>query len=204
MVPSSLDEVVTNWNPAERHGARRPHLVYTVPSGHNPTGATQSLERRKEIYKVAQKHNLLIVEDEPYYYLQMQPYKGANQPADPPPASDDAFLKSLIPSYLKLDVDGRVVRLDSLSKVLTPGSRVAFVVAPAEIVERFIRQAETSTQAPSGISQLVIYKLLDEAWGHSGYIKWLIHLRMEYTNRRNVMLDACEEYLPKSIASWNC
>lgn len=201
LLPSSLDEVMTNWDPAVR-GARKPHVLYTVPSGHNPTGSTQGLERRKEIYKVSQKHNLIIVEDEPYYFLQMQPYKGANQPADPAPASNAEFLRTLIPSYLSLDVDGRVVRLDSYSKVISPGSRVAFVVGPEQIIERYIRQGETSTQSPSGISQILLYKLLDEGWGHEGYLKWLIHLRMEYTSRRNVMLDACEEYVPKSVASW--
>jgi hypothetical protein len=49
----------------------------------------------------------------------------------------------------------------------------------------------------------MLYKLLDESWGHDGYFKWLINLRMEYTHRRNVILDACEKYLPRSVASWN-
>ncbi|KAK2749227.1 Aromatic/aminoadipate aminotransferase 1 [Myotisia sp. PD_48] len=201
LLPSSLDEVLTNWDTVAR-GARKPFVLYTIPSGHNPTAATQSLERRKEIYRVAQKHDLILIEDEPYYYLQMQPYKGPNTPIDPPPATIEEFLKSLLPSYLSMDVDGRVIRLDSFSKVLSPGSRVGFIVGPDQLIERMIRQSETSTQAPSGMSHIILYKLLEEGWGHEGYFKWLIHIRMEYTKRRNSMMDSYEKYLPKSIASW--
>ncbi|EEH34697.1 aromatic amino acid aminotransferase [Paracoccidioides lutzii Pb01] len=202
MLPESLDEVMTNWDAAAR-GARKPHLLYIVPSGQNPTGTTHGPERRKEIYKVAQKHDIFIVEDEPYYFLQMQPYKGVDTPPDAPPASYEAFIKSLIPSYLSIDVDGRVLRLESFSKVISPGSRMGWIVGTAEIVERYTRHSEVSTQNPSGMSQIILFKLLDESWGHAGYFDWLINLRMEYTARRNTMLDACEKYLPKSIASWN-
>ncbi|EER29497.1 Aromatic/aminoadipate aminotransferase 1 [Coccidioides posadasii str. Silveira] len=202
LLPSSLDEVLTNWDASAR-GARKPFVLYTVPSGQNPTGATQDVERRKEVYKVAQKHDIIIVEDEPYYFLQMQPYKGANAPQDPPPANYNEFLKALIPSFLSMDVDGRVVRLESFSKVLSPGSRVGWLVASEQIVERFLRNAETCTQNPSGMSQIILFKLLDEAWGHEKYLQWLVHIRMAYTNRRNVMLEACEKYLPTSVASWH-
>lgn len=201
LLPESLDEILTNWDEKAR-GARRPHLLYTVPSGQNPTGATQSLERRKAVYKVAQKHDVYIVEDEPYYFLQMQPYTGADGPEVPPPATHEDFLKALIPSFLSLDVDGRVLRFESFSKVIAPGSRVGWIVASEQVVERFVRHFETSTQNPSGISQIVLFKLLEEQWGHGGYLDWLIDLRMQYTKRRNAMLNACEQYLPKEIASW--
>ncbi|KAJ9223575.1 hypothetical protein DTO271D3_5883 [Paecilomyces variotii] len=201
LLPESLDEILTNWDEKAR-GARRPHLLYTVPSGQNPTGATQSLERRKAVYKVAQKHDVYIVEDEPYYFLQMQPYTGADGPEVPPPATHEDFLKALIPSFLSLDVDGRVLRFESFSKVIAPGSRVGWIVASEQVVERFVRHFETSTQNPSGISQIVLFKLLEEQWGHGGYLDWLIDLRMQYTKRRNAMLHACEQYLPKEIASW--
>jgi aromatic amino acid aminotransferase I len=202
LLPESLDEVLSNWDEAAR-GARKPFLLYTIPCGQNPTGSTQTAERRQEVYKVAQKHDVIIVEDEPYYYLQMQPYKGKDTPPDPPPANTEQFLKALLPSYLSMDVDGRVVRLESFSKVVAPGSRVGWVVASAQLIDRYIRYFEYATQNPSGVAQLMLYKLLDESWGHDGYFKWLINLRMEYTHRRNVILDACEKYLPRSVASWN-
>jgi aromatic amino acid aminotransferase I len=49
----------------------------------------------------------------------------------------------------------------------------------------------------------VLHKLLDESWGHEGYLRWLMHLSQEYTKRRDVMVAACEEMLPKEVVSWN-
>ncbi|KAF2723299.1 PLP-dependent transferase [Polychaeton citri CBS 116435] len=201
MRADALDDVLSNWDEAVR-GGPKPFLLYTVPTGQNPSGATQSLERRKEIYKVAQKHDLIILEDEPYYFLQMEPYTGLNAPDAPPPASYNDFLKSLVPSFLSLDVDGRVFRMDSFSKVVAPGSRVGWITASQQLIERYRTHADVSTQGPSGVSQLMLFKLLDEHWGHGGYLDWLIHIRMEYTARRNVMLEACDRYLPKEIVSW--
>jgi aromatic amino acid aminotransferase I len=201
MLPSSLDEVMTNWDERAR-GSRKPFLIYTVPTGQNPTGATQSLDRRREIYAMARKHDLYIFEDEPYYFLQMQPYAGPDAPDVLSPATHAEFLKTLVPSYLSLDTDGRVMRADSFSKVLAPGSRVGWITASEQICDRFRTHADVSTQGPSGFSQLILFKLLDEQWGHAGYIDWLMHMRSEYTRRRNVMMEACELYLPKEIASW--
>ncbi len=202
LLPGSMDEILSNWDEKSR-GARKPFVLYTVPSGQNPTGATQSLSRRKEIYKIAQKHNVYIFEDEPYYFLQMQPYTGPDAPDVPPPATNEEFLKSLVPTYLSFDTDGRVMRMDSFSKVIAPGTRVGWITASEQIIERFVRANECSVQNPSGISQMVLFKLLDEHWGHDGYLKWLINLRMQYTKRRDIILAACEKYLPKEVVSWD-
>lgn len=198
--PESMDEILSNWDESDR-GARKPHVLYTVPSGQNPTGATQGVERRKAIYEVCQKHDIYILEDEPYYFLQMQPYTGRDAPDVPPPASVEEFLDALIPSLLSIDVDGRVMRMDSFSKVVVPGSRFGWITASEQIVERYIRHAEVASQGPSGISQVILYKMLDEKWGHEGYLRWLMNLRLEYTQRRNVMLAACEDFLP-DVVSW--
>ena len=202
MLATSLNDILSTWDEAAR-GAKKPWLLYTVPTGGNPTGATQPEQRRREIYRVAQKHDLYILEDEPYYFLQMQPYTGPNAPDVPPPASHAEFLKSIVPSLLSMDVDGRVMRMDSFSKVIAPGARVGWITAPEQIVERFVRHQEVSTQSVSGFSQLALYKLLDETWGHAGYLDWLINLRLEYTKRRDVICHACEEFLPSQVASWN-
>ncbi|KAI1033349.1 hypothetical protein LB503_008397 [Fusarium chuoi] len=87
-----------------------------------------------------------------------------------------------------MDVDGRVLRMDSFSKVLVSGLRMGWITA--------------SKEGPSGILQLIIWKLVDEIWGHEGYLKWLIDLRISYTRRRNALLAACEDYLPADIALW--
>lgn len=198
----ALDNVLTNWDETVR-GGPKPFILYTVPTGQNPTGSTQSIERRKEVYAVAQKHDLIILEDEPYYFLQMDPYTGLNSPAATPPASHADFLRTLVPSYLSLDTDGRVMRFDSFSKIIAPGSRVGWITACEQIVNRYRQHADVSTQSPSGMSQLVLFKLLDEHWGHAGYLDWLLHIRAEYTARRNVLLDACELSVPKSVVSWS-
>jgi aromatic amino acid aminotransferase I len=202
MLPDDLDHMLKTWDPSERGGARKPFVLYTVPTGQNPTGATQGRERRKAIYRVAQKHDLYILEDEPYYFLQMQPYTGPQAEDVPPPATHEQFLKSLVPSYLSMDVDGRVMRLDSFSKVISPGTRTGWITASYQITERYRLHADTSTQSPSGISQLLLFKLLDEHWGHDGYLDWLMHIRLEYTKRRDCILQACEKYLPTEFVRW--
>ncbi|KAF5562131.1 aromatic amino acid aminotransferase I [Fusarium napiforme] len=200
LLPSHMDHVLETWDEDAR-GARKPHLLYTVPSGQNPTGATQSLERRREIYRVCQKHNIFIIEDEPYYFIQMKPYKGRGTDVAENETVDD-FLSSLVPSYLSMDVDGRVLRMDSFSKVLVPGSRMGWITASKEVIQKYLCHAEVANQGPSGISQLIVWKLVDETWGHEGYIKWLIDLKTNYTRRRNALLAACEDYLPTDIVSW--
>ncbi|TDZ26347.1 Aromatic amino acid aminotransferase [Colletotrichum orbiculare MAFF 240422] len=207
LLPDEMDRILSTWDPAARDGRRKPHLLYTVPSGQNPTGATQSAARRKAVYAVAQKHDLYIIEDEPYYFLQMQPYtpSSADAPSSsppPPPASVTEFLQTLIPSLLSMDTDGRVLRMDSFSKVLVPGSRLGWITASAQVVERFVRHAEVANQGPSGFSQVAVWKLLDETWGHEGYLQWLMNLRLEYTQRRNWLLAACERHLPTDVVSW--
>ncbi|KAL8697899.1 MAG: hypothetical protein Q9224_002098, partial [Gallowayella concinna] len=211
LLPAHMDDVLSNWSESER-GAQKPFLLYTVPTGQNPTGATQSAQRRREIYACAQRHDIYILEDEPYYFLQMQPHTtGSRRRRDapaapatppPPPLSHEAFLDSLLPSLLSMDTDGRVLRLDSFSKVIAPGMRVGWITASAQIIERYARYAEVSTQMPSGVSQLLLFKLLDETWGHAGYMDWLIWMRWEYTRKRDNIVDACEEFLPKEVASW--
>ncbi|KAK0729072.1 amino transferase [Apiosordaria backusii] len=198
LIPSELDYILSTWDPSERDGKRKPHVLYTVPSGQNPTGATQGPERRKQIYDVCSKHDLVIIEDEPYYYLQLPP---TTSPAASPTNTTD-FLESLLPTLLSMDTDGRVIRMDSFSKVLVPGSRLGWLTASDQFIERFLRHAEVANQGPSGFSQVILHKLLDETWGHEGYLKWLMVLQREYTERRNTLLKACEEYLPKEVVSW--
>jgi aromatic amino acid aminotransferase I len=201
LLPDAMDDILSTWD-VQTRGSRKPHLLYTVPTGQNPTGATQSHARRRAIYAVCQKHNIYIIEDEPYYFLQMQPYTGLNAPDVPPPASHAVFLKSLVPSYLSMDIDGRVMRLDSFSKVLAPGSRIGWVTASQQLIEMYKKHADVSTQCPAGTSQLIVWKLLDEFWGHEGYLDWLIHIRLSYTQRRDTILAACEKYLPREVVSW--
>ena len=204
MLPDSLEDVLSTWDVSAR-GAPKPFLVYMVPSGQNPTGSTQPLSRRKALYAIAEKHDLFILEDEPYYFLQMEPFvSGVTHTVSQPfvPTTVQDFLSNLIPSYLSLDTSGRVLRLDSFSKIIAPGSRAGWVTGPAQIIERFIRNNEVSAQNPSGFSEMVLYKLLEENWQHKGFLEWLMFIRAEYTRRRDIIVNACERHLPREIASW--
>jgi len=177
-------------------------VLYTVPTGQNPTGATMGTERRRKIYNVCQKHDIFILEDEPYYFLQMPEYDSQTTSPNESTKDHETFLKALIPSFLSMDVDGRVMRMDSFSKVVAPGSRVGWITASEQIIERYKVHVDCSTQGPSGFSQLMLFKMLDEHWGHSGYLDWLKHIRMEYTARRDVIVQACEKHLPRDVVSW--
>jgi aromatic amino acid aminotransferase I len=107
-------------------------LAKWVSTGQNPTGATLPLERRRAVYAIAQKYDVIILEDgkgvsndkwhaltclpDPYYFLQYEEHVSSL----PLPAAMDAtseavagFLKGLVPSFLSLDTDGRVIRVDS-------------------------------------------------------------------------------------------
>ena len=211
MLATDLEHVLSTWDVSARQGPK-PFLLYTVPTGQNPTGATQSLERRKAIYAVAEKHDLYIIEDEPYYFLQMEPYESPSvqngtttnhhSPPKFEPTTVSSFLSAIIPSYLSFDTSGRVLRLDSFSKIIAPGTRTGWVTGTSQIIERFVRHHEVSTQNPSGISQIVLYKLLDEAWGHKGFFEWLMFIRQEYTARRGVIVGAAEKFLPREVCSW--
>ena len=114
MIPSSLKDVL-NANQNDK----KPKFLYINPTGANPTGTMLPEKRREEIYQLASDHDLLILEDDPYYYLQFHP---------------DGRPKS----FLSLDSEGRVLRFDSFSKVLSSGLRLGFVTGPKPLVDRIM------------------------------------------------------------------
>jgi aromatic amino acid aminotransferase I len=132
----------------------------------------------------------------------MEPYTGEKNPKYSTPETTDQLLSALIPSFLKLDVDGRVVRVDSLSKILAPGIRLGFITASSQLIERLIRGIEVTSQAPSGFSQSIAYQLMSQHWGHDGFFQWLIYMRSEYTKRRDVCCRAIDKYLPKQVMEY--
>lgn len=193
IIPEKLESIMDNWNPE----TPKPKLLYTIPTGQNPTGSSLSDDRKAKIYRIAQKHNFIIIEDEPYYFLQMEPYvKDASAREKKTYSSHDEFIQSLAKSFISLDTDGRVVRLDSFSKVLAPGTRLGWIVGSKKILEPYLRLHEMTIQAPSGFTQSLVAGTLNR-WGQDGYVDWLIGLRHEYTHKRDVAIDALYKYLPK-------
>lgn len=193
VVPEALEKLLDNWV------GPKPKLFYTICTGQNPTGTCINEERRRAIYELAQKHDFIIVEDEPYYFLQMDAYTtNATERRAKHVHDHEEFVKALIPSYLSIDVDGRVIRLDSLSKTIAPGVRYGWIIAQEKILERFIRLHEVSIQSPSGFTQTLLNGLFQK-WGQSGYLDWLIGLRAEYTHKRDVTIDTMFEHFPKEV-----
>lgn len=166
---------------------RKPRLLYTISTGGNPTGASQPMGRKRELYDVARRHDLLLVEDDPYYYLQYAPCR--------------------TPSLLSLDVDGRVVRADSFSKILSAGLRVGTVTGPEPIVERVNLHNQASIMHTSGLSQLAVLLLLrhwrvgEGASGAGGgalgpaFEAHLARIRDFYAGQCSVLLDAAARHL---------
>jgi DNA-binding transcriptional MocR family regulator len=124
-------------------------------------------------------------------------------------SSGFAFLDSLVPSYLSIDTEGRVVRLDTFSKTIAPGCRLGWLTAQPRIVERILRIAETTTQQPSGFVQSMVAELImgrhggdcdskadaqdASGWKVDGWVRWLEGLRGQYERRMQDMCTVLEE-----------
>ncbi|KZZ90984.1 Pyridoxal phosphate-dependent transferase, major domain protein [Ascosphaera apis ARSEF 7405] len=200
-----LVDILENWDSSK---GKKPRLMYTIATGQNPTGIVTPIERKNEIYAICQKYDILICEDEPYWHLQ---YHLASNGS---PQSQDkealGFLQSLVPSYLSIDVDGRVIRLDTFSKTVAPGCRLGWITAQPAIIERLTRITEVSTAQPSGFVQAMVAKMIiqedrpnlfqvltgkhaESSWGMSGWIRWLEELRDSYERRIQTMCQILEE-----------
>jgi 2-aminoadipate transaminase len=161
---------------ALEHDGRRPKFVYTVPNFHNPAGITMSLERRREVVRIASERQLLVLEDNPYGMLR---YEG-----EP------------LPTLYSLD-DEFVIYTSTFSKILSPGVRLGWAVAPAPILEKMQVGKQGSDLCSSSISQYFVRAYFDAApWGD--YVASLVEI---YRRRRDVMLDALAEHFPRE-AEW--
>lgn len=176
---------------------------------------------------MCQKYDIIIIEDDPYWYLQY-PSAVASERArtgdqlvegpglEPEPSQVEGqvssgyeFLDSLVPSYLSVDVDGRVIRLDTFSKTIAPGCRLGWITAQPAFIERILRINETSTQQPSGFVQSMVAELIvgphdpddggrggardGRGWGMDGWVRWLEGLRGVYERRMQTMCRILDE-----------
>ncbi|KAG7449369.1 PLP-dependent transferase [Guyanagaster necrorhizus] len=202
MRSDSLRETLASWDDTER-GFKRPHVMYVVPVGQNPTGATMEAQRKKEIYDICVEFDVIIVEDDPYYFLQQSPYVPKDQRADEDAFSrtstEEKFIAQLAPSFLKFDYQGRVIRLDTFSKTIAPGCRLGWFTCSPQFAERLERAGETSTQAPCGFAQVMVTSLLLN-WHYEGYIRWLRALRLQYQQRRDAFIDALADAFQLDMA----
>ena len=171
-----VDELEETLDRLEAEG-RRPKFIYTIPTFQNPGGVTMSLPRRKRIVEVARERELLVLEDNPYGLLR---YEG-----EP------------LPTLYSLDGGDFVIYLGTFSKILSPGVRLGWSVAPAPVLEKMNLGKQASDLCSSSLSQLFVARYFAEGrW--EGY---LATLRELYRHRRDVMLEALAEHLPPE-ATW--
>jgi len=176
MVPESLRSILSQWKAGPDGEEGRPKFLYINPTGANPTGTILPQERRKEIYQLCCEYNLLLLEDDPYYYLQFGPDE--TRP----------------PSFFSLDTEGRVLRFDSFSKILSSGIRLGFVTGPKELIQRVVLHMQVSVLHANSLSQVITASLLDQ-WGHQGFFRHIQQVELFYKMRRDKMVEAAEKHL---------
>ncbi|KAF8932479.1 pyridoxal phosphate-dependent transferase [Dissophora ornata] len=190
----ALKDILDNWGSTpEQANDAKPRVVYLIPTGQNPTGSTMSIQRRRDIMQVAREHDLILIEDDPYYYLQF--FVGEKD--------KDGNTIGLVPTLLSMDTDGRVIRLDTFSKTLVPGCRVGYMSMNAHFCMITQYHNEVTIQQPSGFSQALLAEMLISHWGQEGYTRYLCeNVRTEYL-RRSQHLQAClRKHVDNKLASF--
>jgi DNA-binding transcriptional MocR family regulator len=171
LCPRALDEAARRE--AELRG-RPPKVLYTIPVGQNPTGCVASAQRLKEVYEVARKWGMVIIEDDAYCWLRLHNDGGgeggggggAASHGNGHAATSGPLSRPLLPrpGLLSLDEDGRVLRLDTFAKLLAPGLRLGWATGPARLVRVVAEATMAATVGPPALSQAVASGLL-QRWG---------------------------------------
>ncbi|MEZ5117431.1 MAG: PLP-dependent aminotransferase family protein [Candidatus Nanopelagicales bacterium] len=167
LLPEALEDAIT----AVRASGRRPKLVYTIPSFHNPAGVTQGPQRRQQVLEVARRHGLLVLEDDPYGLLGFD---------------------GTVPRAIRADDEEGVVYLGSFSKTVASGLRVGWAVAPHGVREKLVLAAEAAVLCPSNFTQLAISEYLaTQPWREQVKV-----FRELYRERRDALLQSLEQQMP--------
>ncbi|GMM32687.1 aromatic-amino-acid:2-oxoglutarate transaminase [Saccharomycopsis crataegensis] len=182
-----LTNLLENWE-ALHPDKKFPKCLYTIPSGQNPTGTTQTLATREKIYELSCKYDIIIIEDDPYGYLSLAPYNAPN-PFDSTLDTSTYFEKYVPQSYIELDTQGRVVRLESFSKVCSPGLRLGMIITNSMFIEKIKLFIAISSKQPSGASEAIFYSIYKHFGGFEGWCRWLIKLSHEYTARKQALMS---------------
>ncbi|AJU21236.1 Aro9p [Saccharomyces cerevisiae YJM1443] len=205
-----LTQLLDNWSTGPYKDLNKPRVLYTIATGQNPTGMSVPQWKREKIYQLAQRHDFLIVEDDPYGYLYFPSYNPQEPLENPYHSSDlttERYLNDfLMKSFLTLDTDARVIRLETFSKIFAPGLRLSFIVANKFLLQKILDLADITTRAPSGTSQAIVYSTI-KAMAESnlssslsmkeamfeGWIRWIMQIASKYNHRKNLTLKALYE-----------
>lgn len=163
-----------------------PKFIYALPNFQNPTGVTIPLERRKQLIELAERYGVPIIEDDPYGQLR---YEGEHIPA-----------LEVLDSQAHPACDcytGNIIYLSTFSKTLAPGIRLAWVIAPPEVIRKLVTAKQGADLHTSTFNQIVAYEV-----SRGGFIDRHVEvIKKVYRERRDVMLDSLEENMPDGV-SW--
>ena len=162
-------------------------FIYVLPNFQNPTGVTLTRERRKQLVEMADAYGVPIVEDDPYGQLR---FEGEHQ--TPVVVIDDEMRAKEVPIY-----SGNVIYTSTFSKILAPGLRLAWVVAPTEVIKKLVQAKQGCDLHTSTFTQYLAFQLANSPWmkQHIGLI------RKVYKERRDTMLEALAAHMPEGV-SW--
>ena len=174
MIPEALEDQAAKV----AQTGKTAKLVYVIPDFHNPAGTAMPGERRKKLVEIATRHDMAIVEDNPYRDLR---YSGET-----------------IPPVKAFDTDNRVIYLRSFSKIFCPGLRLAFCVAHADAVRRMVIARQFEDCCATAFGQYVLYEFCKQ-----GLLdKQIEKNRDHYRKKRDVMLRSIQKHFPKQVR-WN-
>ncbi len=158
-------------------------FMYVLPNFQNPMGVTLSHTRRKQIVEIANRHGVPIVEDDPYGKLLFE-----GEPIPPLCVIDEEYHSNQDGCY-----SGNVIYTSTLSKILAPGLRIGWVIAPPQVNKKMVQAKQGADLQSSTFDQYVAYELVKDEWlnEHIELIKKV------YKERRDAMLNAFEKYMPE-------
>ena len=152
-------------------------LIYTIPNFQNPAGITMSLAKRQRLLELAKKYDCLILEDNPY--------------------GDLRFAGEAVPTVKSLDKEGRVIYVGSLSKILSPGLRIGYLVCRSELCDKIEIVKQVNDVHTPCLTQMMAAEFL-KRYDVSAHIKKACEV---YGEKCRFMLECMEKYFPKSV-SW--
>ncbi|MEF8831970.1 MAG: PLP-dependent aminotransferase family protein [Candidatus Thermoplasmatota archaeon] len=161
-----------------KNKGKLPKFIYVVLTFQNPSGATMSAEKREELLEIASEYDLLVVEDSPYSHLR---YEGEEKP-----------------HLISMDDEDRVLRLETFSKTLAPGFRIAWATGPTDLVEKMCIAKQATDLCTNPFGQYVAYKYISEGIMDEHMEK----IKKIYNKKRLTMLEAMEEHFPEEV-EWN-
>jgi len=174
-----VDEEGMQTDVLERLLARyRPQLIYTLPTFQNPSGQVMSNGRRQALLSLAQHYQVPLLEDDPYGEVYFD---------DPPP-----------PAVKSLDRHGHVIYLSTFSKILFPGIRIGWLVAPRPVVDRLALVKQHADLHSNTLAQWTLAEFIRQGWLH----EHLDTLRQVYPRKCQAMLAALREHIPRGLR-WN-